>query len=341
LQGLSQAGCDLHLISSEYEQIPGVKLHHLPIYSAKLWRQIKYTKRINQCLKEIDPDIIHLFGLFSVSSLGAMFTVKGKKNLIITFWGSDIIPGDKKDTLKSKIIKKYIINQGKRFVVISEYLAIEAKKYANKSISVNVIPWGINPDDFFQLKIRPTSDVIKIGYAKKLEEIYGPDTLLKAFAKAIDKTSKDIILRIAGNGSLEKKLKIMAKRLGVDNRIEWLGWINSIDELREFYNSLDIFIMPSRREAFGMAALEASAMELPVIASNCGGIPEVVISGENGLLVETDDVDGFQRAMTELIENDKKRKAMGKRGKEIARQKYNRHDSIPKMIDIYNETLNA
>jgi glycosyltransferase involved in cell wall biosynthesis len=99
--------------------------------------------------------------------------------------------------------------------------------------------------------------------------------------------------------------------------------------------------MPSRRESFGMAALEASTMELPVIASNCGGIPEVVINGENGLLIETGDVEGFQRAMTELIENDKKRKAMGKKGKEIASQKYSWHDSISKMINIYNKTLHA
>ena len=340
LQGLAQAGLELNLISSSHDEIPGVKLHHLPIYSAKLWEQVKNIKKINHLIKEINPDIIHLFGLFSVNSLGSMFTVTGKKNLIISLWGSDTVAAGNRETIKSKFIKNYILTHCSRCVATSEYLATEAKRFVNNTIPIDVVPWGIDINNFYIDKAKRHSKSIKLGYAKKLEYIYGPDTLLKAFADTFEKVDTNIKLKIAGDGSLENRLKKMAKHLNIDNRIEWLGWLKNVEELRNFYNSIDIFVMPSRRESFGVSAAEASVMELPVIASNFGGIPEIVINGESGILVQPDDVDGFGNAMAELVNNEKKRRAMGKRGKQFVLQNYSWQESIKRMIEIYYKLAN-
>ena len=75
-KGLVQAGCEIHLISSSNVRISGVELHHLPIYSANPFAQIRNIIRIRRLIHRLKPDVIHLFGLFSVNSLGSMWLIK-------------------------------------------------------------------------------------------------------------------------------------------------------------------------------------------------------------------------------------------------------------------------
>jgi glycosyltransferase involved in cell wall biosynthesis len=332
---LAHEGCDIHLVSSSKAEIPGVTLYHCPIYSMNPLQQVRNNRSIRELIRMLQPDVVHLFGLFSVSSLGAMWAIRGLENFVISVWGSDVKPAGGKETYKERLIKRYLLNQGDCLVAISEYLAHEVERYLKGPRSIEIVPWGVDIDMFRPVERRSASGVITVGFAKRLHPLSGPDILLKAFQYARDRCKSQLFLRIAGSGPMEAQLKRDAAQLGLADIIEWVGWVGTTEELRDFYHSIDVFIMPSRRESFGVSAVEASASGLPVIASRFGGIPEIVIHGETGLLVDPNDVDGFGEAIVTLSEDGDLRKQMAMKGRMRAEDRFDWRVSVRDMVTIY------
>ena len=335
---LSRAGCDIHLITSSGAGIPGITLHRMPIYSPIPWQQMVNNARIRRFIIKLDPEVIHVFGLFAISSIGTMGLLRKLKNLVVSVWGSDVVPGDEKETFKQKLIKRYLLNHVDRVVATSEYLAQETKKYLKRPVQIDVVPWGVDLDMFpFVDKKNRNGETVTLGFAKRLHILSGPDILLKSFKYARDRCGQKLLLKIAGCGPMESELKREAIQMGMSNSIQWVGWLKTTKELHDFYHSLDIFVMPSRRESFGVSAVEASASGLPVIASRIGGIPEIVINGDTGLLVDPDDVEGFGKAIISLVKNEDLRMEMGLMGRMRAESKFDWKVSLSSMIDIYHQ----
>ncbi|OGV57786.1 MAG: hypothetical protein A2X45_19815 [Lentisphaerae bacterium GWF2_50_93] len=333
----SSGGVELHLVSSYHAEIKGVVMHQMPIYDGNPLKQMINIRRIRKLFKEIGPDIYHLFGLFSVSSIGSMRLVNGLSPLIVSVWGSDIDSGAEA-SFKSTLIRKYILSKASLVISVSEYLAGETRKYISPKIRIEVISWPIHefhPPE----KARPGNGKICIGFAKKLYALSGPDILLKAFAAAKSISKQDILLRIAGDGAMESELKKMADQLGVADSVEWLGRIEGKKHMRAFYHSVDILAMPSRRESFGMSAAEASATGLPIIASRVGGLPEIVEDGVNGFLVESENVQGFAKAISTLAGDPELRIKMGQKGVEMAGRKFSTEATVGKLISAYRQIL--
>jgi len=334
---LARAGCEIHLISSSEVHIPGVKLHHVPIYSPNPWQQIKNDRSVRRLIGELHPEITHLFGLFSVSSLGTMGLIRNLKNLVISVWGSDVKPGGNREAFKERAIKKYLLNRGDCLVAISGYLANEVQKYLSRPRHVEIVSWGVDLDMFRPIDRKGNSKVVRVGFAKRLHQLSGPDILLKAFHYARDTCEGQLELKIAGSGPMESSLKREAIQMGLADSIEWAGWLRTAEELRDFYHSIDLFVMPSRRESFGVSALEASATGLPVIASRFGGIPEIVSHGETGLLIDPEDAEGFGKAIVSLVEDEDVRIEMGLKGRMRAEARFDWRDSIKRMVEIYRQ----
>jgi glycosyltransferase involved in cell wall biosynthesis len=332
---LAREGCDIHLVSSSKAEIPGVTLYHYPIYSPNPWQQVRNNRSIGRLIRTLQPDVIHLFGLFSVSSLGTMWAIRGLENLVISVWGSDVKPAGGGETYKERLIKRYLLNQGDCLVSISEYLAHEVERYLKRAREIEVIPWGVDIDMFRPIQRRGNSGVVKVGFAKRLHPLSGPDIMLKAFRYARDRCKRELLLKIAGSGPMENRLKQEAARLGLAEFIEWKGWVGTSEGLRDFYHSVDMFVMPSRRESFGVSAVEASATGLPVIASRFGGIPEIVVHDETGLLIDPDDIYGFGEAIVALGENGDLRRQMGVKARARAEERFDWRNSVRDMVTIY------
>jgi len=333
--GLARAGCEIHLISSSEIDIPGIEMHPTLIYSANPIQQLFNNMRIKRLIVKLDPEVIHLFGLFSVSSLGAMSLIGNMKNLVISVWGSDVKPGGSRETFKERVIKKYLLNRGDCLVAISEYLAHEVRRYLNRPRDIEVVPWGVDLDMFRPVDRKGNSKVVRVGFAKRLHQLSGPDILLKALQYARNKCKKKLLLKIAGDGPMEAQLKQEAIQMGLADSIEWVGWLGRAEELRDFYHSIDLFVMPSRRESFGVSAVEASASGLPVIASKFGGIPEIVIHGETGFLVDPEDIHGFGEAIVTLGEDGDLRRQMGAKARARAVERFDWRNSVRDMVTIY------
>jgi glycosyltransferase involved in cell wall biosynthesis len=98
-------------------------------------------------------------------------------------------------------------------------------------------------------------------------------------------------------------------------------------------------LLPSEQESFGLAALEAMACEVPVIASSVGGLPEVVTDGETGFLSPVGDIDKMGADTARLVEDDALRREMGKRARESALSRYSTDLVIPQYLKVYERVL--
>ena len=265
---------------------------------------------------------------------------RGLNNVIASVWGSDITYREKETETETEVYyKKMILSIARRVLALSKFLANEVREYLPDGVEAIVIPWGVNTDLFHPLKIHKSLDEpVIIGYAKGLYEKYGPHILLEIL-QVLKNENLNFICRIAGGGELEVQLKIYADRLGIKDKVEFLGRLDP-DDMPDFMRGIDIFVMPSLiRESFGVAALEASASGVPVVASDIGGIPEVVWDDETGFLVAPGDVLGFADAISTLITSSDLRGCMGAQGRDFVRKNYSWAQTEKQLMDVFIDVL--
>lgn len=152
-------------------------------------------------------------------------------------------------------------------------------------------------------KKRENKDIITIGVVSRLEHIKGMNLVVPAFAKVYDK-HKNVRLLVVGDGSLRHQMEEDASRSHLCKIIEFAGMQQQRD-LQSYYDKIDVLLMPSRSEGFGLTAIEGMARGCVLVASNTGGLPEVVREGYVGLLHQPESVDDLANKICSLIENPK------------------------------------
>ena len=167
------------------------------------------------------------------------------------------------------------------------------------------------------------------------KEQKGVDILLKSFPLILKK--HQVTLKIIGSGPRLEQYKIFARDLGIEKSVKFLGFIKH-NELPKHYSETDLFVLPSRRESFGLVLAEAMAAGLPVVSTRVGAIPEVVKDGETGLLVPPDNPQKFADAVNFLLSNPQKMKMMSEKGRERAR-KYFTWDKVAERVLKYYEAI--
>jgi glycosyltransferase involved in cell wall biosynthesis len=128
--------------------------------------------------------------------------------------------------------------------------------------------------------------------------------------------------------------------LDLTRNVSFLGAV-AHSQVPELLENVDIFVMPSIREEFGVAAVEAQAMEIPVVATKVGGVPEVVLDGETGILVAPGNIEQLAQAVLTLIENPALRRQMGERGRRHVLANYRWEDNAALMEKLYQQFLQS
>lgn len=164
-----------------------------------------------------------------------------------------------------------------------------------------VIPNMIREDMFLPPAEPRERDPFTFLWAGRLEHVKGLDILLEAVKILKDKTAGNFTVRLAGKGSLRPELELLAERLGVDDRVHFLGRISREDMQREMQRA-NCFVLPSRYEAFGAVLIEAMATGMPVIATRSGG-PDSIVTGETGVLIDSENSEQLAGAMVTMIKN--------------------------------------
>jgi len=233
---------------------------------------------------------------------------------------------------------KTLANKAHSIVTVSEFnkrLMIE--KYSLNAEQIYVAYNGIRIELFKPEHQKNETDCIRLLNVGRLVPVKGQDVLLEAIAKVIAKGHK-IKLSIIGEGPSRGELESQIHKLKLHQSVELLG-SKSQQEVRQHMTEADIYIMPSRAESFGVACIEAMAMELPVIVSDAGGLPEIVVNLESGMLFESENISELVEVIIELIRNTEKRIEIGKNGRERVHSKFTRKTVTTGLITYCNSVL--
>lgn len=164
----------------------------------------------------------------------------------------------------------------------------------------------------------------------RMVEDKGFDVALAAFARILPRAPHAHLV-IAGDGPERQRLERLSRQLGVDRSVTFTGWVHP-RETAALMESAAVVLMPSRREPFGLVALECALAGRPIVAARSGGLPEVVEKGQTGLLVDVDDVTQTAAALARLLDDPPWATVMGQRARQraLARFPFESH------IDAYD-----
>ncbi|MFC1721675.1 glycosyltransferase [Patescibacteria group bacterium] len=287
-------------------------------------------KELKSIYQEFQPDIIHT-QLFSADYLARTAAKSYPRAKIVT-----TIQNIEEDlSLVKTRINKRLAKRTDKFIAITEAVkkfALEKFDYPAKQISV--INNTVDLSDFLY-KARPAKSPdsrILIGSVGRLVPQKGMDTLIKAFKNALVTSKKDLQLNIIGDGELRPELEKLARELEVDEQVKFWG---NQDDISAILHRLDIFALISNWEGLGNVFMEAMASGLPIVASEIGGIPEIVKAKRNGLLVKPDDVEATRRSLLKLIDDQRLYEAMSEANFKDAQKRFDPKISVKKHEELY------
>jgi colanic acid/amylovoran biosynthesis glycosyltransferase len=181
---------------------------------------------------------------------------------------------------------------------------------------------GIDPAQFRPQDVVAARDggPVRVLTVGRLVGGKGFALLLDALHALVER-GRDVALTVVGDGPSRTRLHAQAARLGIGDRIEWVGAIGQ-DEIRERYARADVFCLPSFAEGVPVVLMEAMAMEVPVVATNIAGIPELIADGASGLLVTAGRVDELANALQRLVDDRDLRARLGRAGRDAVRNGY-------------------
>lgn len=174
-----------------------------------------------------------------------------------------------------------------------------------------------------------------IGAAGRLGREKGFDLLIRAVAR-VRAAGLDVELWIAGAGGEESALRALGRELGLAERLRILGFV---EDMLEFYEALDVFVLSSRREALPNVVLEAMAMGVPVLATNIAGVPAVIRDGESGLLCAAGDDGALAAGIERLLGDAALRSALAGAGRRTIEDRFRFAARVAAETQIYDRLL--
>lgn len=177
----------------------------------------------------------------------------------------------------------------------------------------------------------------QVGMVGRLEPVKGPQYFIDA-AEIVLKQKSNVKFIVVGDGVLKDGLQQKVSDAGLAEKIIFTGWIEDVNAV---LFTLDILVLPSLNEAVGRSALEAQGLGVPVVASNVGGLPEVVKDGVTGFLVAPKDPAALADAITKLLNDDNKRREMGQAARGWVDEKFSDRVMVEKFDELYRKLIEA
>lgn len=281
---------DLLAQISNYAEITNLKVKNrfnpIVIYSLlKLFRWIK-------------PDIIHTH-LFQPRFYTTVAHLFYRRSILITHKHNNVTPSKHNIFLLAEMLSIFF---NKKVIAISEAVKTTLRRFEFvPAKKIFVLHNGFDYQKFYKVA-NPRAEnngKIIIGTVCRLERQKGLIYLLSAL-KIVLIRYPNVHLEIIGEGSLMQKLKDFSDKLRISNSVTFFG---KFADVIPFYRRMNIFVLPSVYEGFGIVLLEAMAAGIPVIATSVHGIKEVVVDGESGILIPPKNPDAIAGAIIKLIEN--------------------------------------
>jgi L-malate glycosyltransferase len=349
-QELAARGHDVHFITYAPPirinlSHPHIHFHQAAVVSYPLFDHSPYTLSLAVKMLEVfeqeSLDILHVHYAIphSVSALLARsMAVPRRLPFITTLHGTDItLVGNNHNFLP---ITRYSIEQSDGVTSISQYLLKRTLEEFGIKRPIEVIPNFVNcelycrmPDPQLRAEWAPNGESI-LMHLSNFRPVKRILDAVETFALVREKMPAKLVM--IGDGPDRAAAEELARTRKIQNDVLFLGQQN---EVMRKLSQADLFLLPSEIESFGLAALEAMACEVPVIATNVGGLPEVVESGVDGYLVQPGDVAQAAKHAIDILSRADRGREMGQLARIHAKKKYCANDVIPMYERYYEQVL--
>lgn len=311
-----------------YDELKKSDIEIFPIVISGAY-DLRQILQIYRILTVFKPDLIHSHG-YKTNILGYLVSRKLKVSIVSTVHGW--LHSNKLTTRLFNQVNLHVLKRFDRVIAVSgqiESVLLDLQIPVSRLITLRNVP-NIKKE----LKLNKTAAVQRfslspqakyVGFIGRLEPVKGGDIFIAAAIKVLA-VCPDIQFVIAGEGSEMHRLEAEVAHAGFTDRIRFLGFHNSPEEVLCF---LDLYVLPSRDEGIPLSLLEAMSAEVPVVASSVGGIPEVIQNGVNGILVPP----GNPQLLADTICNSLKDTVSATRRKKAARKTIDEEFNIESWIE--------
>lgn len=336
-RGLAQRDVRVHVVTHKPAEIGGVSVERYRVPPPGIMNPHRWSARRRRYLCGLarDFDVVHVHFL---QDWGFTPEIMAKGSFAVTPWGSDItpppgegLPGDELTAARRSLLQQadLITAMGPRFAQsIAQFGAVSRNR-------IKIIPLGVDVRLFRRGAPweRTAVGSSAVGFFKGFRVVYGASVLVQAIPRIVSAVPK-VRFRMIGDGAEKADCQRLAMELDVNRCIDWIPRQEHAD-LPAFLREWDVSVIPSLQESFGVAALESSAMELPVAASDVGGLPDTVRDGETGVLVPPGDPAALADAIVTLLRDSALRQRMGCAGRERVEREFDWDFIMDEWVNTY------
>jgi len=351
---LALRGHHVHLISSEMpvrlgDYQPGLSFHRVETPSYPLFREPQYllslANKVVQVSREERLDIVHAHYAIphaTAAYLARQILASGDDpsvpRVITTLHGTDItlLGADR----SYKEIVSFSIQRSDRVTAVSNSLKADTYRELGVTCDISVIPNFVDCDIYhrrdvtaLRAQLAPAGERLLI-HVSNFRPVKRVTATVEILARVCRRVPAKLLM--VGDGPDMGEASRLARTLGLTDRVEFLGEQELVVPL---LSASDVLLLPSSQESFGLAALEAMACEVPVVASRVGGLPEVVEDGVTGFLPPPADLDAMAQSVVLLLTDANTRRRMAEAARRSARAKYCESKIVPLYESCYEQTL--
>jgi N-acetyl-alpha-D-glucosaminyl L-malate synthase BshA len=319
-----------------------VDIPHYPLFEFQLYT-LALTGKIIDVIKYEKLDLIHVHYAIphAISGILSKLILKDTNiKLLTTLHGTDITLVGLEPAFNSLV--KFSLENSDGVTAVSNYLKNNTLQHFKVDKDIKVIYNFINTDQYKRVNcskihnnIAPNGEKILIHTSNFRQVKRVQDTIL-ILAEVLKSMPAKLIL--IGDGPDRTECEKLSRELGISEHVKFLGKQSILVDL---LSCADVFLLPSQSESFGLSALEAMSCGVPVVASNIGGIPEVVVHGESGYVAEFGDINRMARYVKDLLTNEKKWQVFSDNSRKIAVEKFDSNLIIPQYEKLYFDLINT
>lgn len=296
-------------------------------------------------VKEFQPHLLHAYNATPDGYAGLLLRRRYNLPLVCSLLGADINVYPNYKPLTRQLTQK-VIAQADQLVAVSRALKESAEVLAQPKREICVIYMGCDTEAFRPnettrertrkfLGVSPQEKIIL--FIGRLVEAKGIFELVEAFSQLQSRLPKTHLV-LLGDDRDRLRLENQVKQKGLNNVVHFIG-ARPHSEMPSWLNAADLLVLPSHNEGLPNVVVEAMACGIPVVATNVGGIPEVIEDKRSGLLIEKGDIHSLASAIEDLLRNDEKRRDMGTHGRSVIEQNFSWSQSAKDLREVYDEIL--
>ncbi len=337
-RALTAAGMDVQVIGIAGEEAGGVTgalglsagpEQSIPVLSA--------ATRWYQAIAQVRPDVVYMQWLFARPAM--LLALDPQWPLVTTVMGSDV---RQDPTLSESVLERTcrtaLLLRSHTITAVAQPLAdVVAGYHPELRNHIEIVPFGVDTQLFrppATPRHRNAGEPLHVGHFKSDDVVYGRLDLLRAMA-LLRARGQRFVLHLAGRRGNDhgEVTAYLAAHPEIAADVVDHGSLD-VDAIAAVYRKIDVYVMNSLQESFGVAAAEAMASGVPVVASDVGGVRALVRSGDTGLLVRPGDPEGLANALLELARYPDLARSCGERGCERVRTRFEWHDSVSHMAGL-------